>query len=71
MDEWRSSKGDDVMTDTDINYYIVDDTTIVKYHITVDNELDYTTYTELDGGRLDLPWNYDTAYIESLLEDVL
>ena len=55
----------------DINYYIPDDTRIIKWHVTDDNELDYTIYTEEDGGRLDLSDDVLVSQIQELLEELL
>ena len=59
------------MTATNPTWYVVDDTTTIKYHITDDNELDYTVYTEADGGRLDLQEDATIEDIFKLLEETL
>ena len=55
------------MNSTDINYYIPDDTRIIKWHITDNGELDYTIYEEADGGRLHILPN---DKIETILEEL-
>ena len=59
------------MNSTDTNFYVPDDTRIVKWHINANAELDYTIYAEEDGGVLDLPEDYTTEDIEKLLEEEL
>jgi len=46
--------------------YQDEDTTIVKYHINQDGELDYTIYHKGDGGVLSL----DEHSIEELLDNI-
>ena len=58
------------MSIDDTNYYIADDETIIKWHITDEGELDYTTYREHDGGRLELD-STDEANIHQILESTL
>ena len=56
------------MNTDDINYYIPDDTRIVKWHLTDDNEIDYTIYKEVDGGRIEVT---EDGSISTLLENIL
>lgn len=50
------------------NYLDLDEK-IIKWHITDDGEVDFTTYEEYDGGRLGLPENPTKDQIEALLEE--
>ena len=47
--------------------YVYGDDYIIRWHITDNNELDYTIYEEYDGGRLDLSNDVDIKDIEEML----
>ena len=47
--------------------YIYGDDYIIRWHITDNNELDYTIYEEYDGGRLGLSNDVDIKDIEEML----
>jgi len=51
----------------DETQYIYGDDYIIRWHITDDNELDYTIYAEEDGGRLELSNDTDIKDIEEIL----
>jgi len=51
--------------------YIYGDDYIIRWHITDDNELDYTIYTEGDGGRYELSDDVDIKDIEEMLLESL
>lgn len=53
----------------DESQFITTDDSIIKWHMTDDNEIDYTVYTEEDGGRLELPKDATVIKIEMLLEE--